>query len=195
MNFHLLHFGCSFRFGVGHRLSGRKPLPVNIPTERKRPDKRCFRFSEFCTWSEAIFLTLGLSELVSMLHRKMFFGWMTPKRVTGSIWSAHSSSRVTRRGCMAQRKHFFPPSSPMFESRLLQYFFSLLLSLWTVMRSNPSSAKQLISQMQWAKGLELITTKSRLTPITSKITRQLCHQYPDPVLCKKISVNLRYAGI
>ena len=111
MNFHLLHFGCSFRFGVGHRLSGRKPLPVNIPTERKRPDKRCFRFSEFCTWSEAIFLTLGLSELVSMLHRKMFFGWMTPKRVTGSIWSAHSSSRVTRRVCTAQRKQFSHPAA------------------------------------------------------------------------------------
>ena len=46
-------------------------------------------------------------------------------------------------GFVAQRKHsFFPPSSPEFESRLHQDFFSLLLSLCTVLRSNPSSDKQ-----------------------------------------------------
>ena len=40
-----------------------------------------------------------------------------------------------------------PPCSPEFESRLRRDFFSLLLSLWTVLRSNPSSAKQWFSQM------------------------------------------------
>ena len=40
---------------------------------------------------------------------------------------------------LAQRKHFcFPASSPGLESWLCQDFFSLLLSLWTVLRSNPS---------------------------------------------------------
>ena len=52
-------------------------------------------------------------------------------------------------GCIAQRKHCcFPPSIPSFESRLGQVFFSLQLSLWTVLRLNPSSDKQWISQMQ-----------------------------------------------
>ena len=56
-----------------------------------------------------------------------------------------------RGGCLAQWKHScFPPSSPGYESRLGQDFFSLLLSLWTVLRSNPSNAKQWISQMQLA---------------------------------------------
>ena len=54
-------------------------------------------------------------------------------------------------GCLAQWKHSrFPPSSPRFKSRLRLDFFSLLLSLWTVLRLNPSSAKQWISQMQLA---------------------------------------------
>ena len=52
--------------------------------------------------------------------------------------------------CIAQRKHSrFPPSSPGFESQLCQDFFSWLLSLWTVLRSNPSSAQQWILQMQF----------------------------------------------
>ena len=41
----------------------------------------------------------------------------------------------------------FPPSSPGFKSQLRRDFFSLLLSSWTVLRSNPSSTKQWISQM------------------------------------------------
>ena len=41
-----------------------------------------------------------------------------------------------------------PPSSPGLKSQLLRDFFSLLLSLWTVLRLNPSSAKQWILQMQ-----------------------------------------------
>ena len=50
---------------------------------------------------------------------------------------------------MAQRKHYcFPPSSPGFASRHHGDFFSLLLSWWTVLRLNPSSVKQRISQMQ-----------------------------------------------
>ena len=54
-------------------------------------------------------------------------------------------------GCIAQRKHScFPPSSPGFESCLYRDFFPLLLSLWTVLRSNPSSAKKQISQMRLA---------------------------------------------
>ena len=54
---------------------------------------------------------------------------------------------------VAQRKHScFPPSSHRFKSRLRQDFFlweyfSSLLSL-SVLRPNPSSAKQWISQMQ-----------------------------------------------
>ena len=53
--------------------------------------------------------------------------------------------------CVAQRmQSCFSPRSPGFESRLRQDFFSLLLSWWTVLRSNPSSAKQWISQMQLA---------------------------------------------
>ena len=44
----------------------------------------------------------------------------------------------------------FPHSSSGFKSWLRQYFFSFLLSLWTVLRSNPSSAKQWILQMQLA---------------------------------------------
>ena len=40
------------------------------------------------------------------------------------------------------RKHScFPPSSPGFESWPRRDFFSLLLSWWTVLRSNPSSAQ------------------------------------------------------
>ena len=60
------------------------------------------------------------------------------------------------RCCVAQRKHScLPPSSPGFASQLhpdftLREFFSLLISFWTVLRSNPSSAKQWISQMQLA---------------------------------------------
>ena len=51
----------------------------------------------------------------------------------------------------AQRKHScFLPSSPAFESRFCQDCFSLLLSLLTELRLNPSSAKQWISQMQLA---------------------------------------------
>ena len=54
-------------------------------------------------------------------------------------------------GCIAERKHScFPPSSPGFESCLYQDYFPLLLSLWTVLRSNPSSAKKQISQMRLA---------------------------------------------
>ena len=44
----------------------------------------------------------------------------------------------------------FPSSSPGFESQLRCDFFSLLFSLWAVLRSNPSRAKQRISQMQLA---------------------------------------------
>ena len=74
----------------------------------------------------------------------------------------------------AQWKHScFPPCSPGFKSWLRQYFFSLLLSLWTVVRSNPSSAKQWISQMQLEvmsrakyykklSGLLYLVTKRRL---------------------------------
>ena len=52
-------------------------------------------------------------------------------------------------GCVSQRKHScFKPSSPGFESRLYREFFSIVLSLWTLLRSNPASAKQWISQMQ-----------------------------------------------
>ena len=51
-------------------------------------------------------------------------------------------------GCVVQRKHFcFPPSNHGFKSSLRLYIFSLLLSLWTVLRS---SVKQWISQMQRA---------------------------------------------
>ena len=54
-------------------------------------------------------------------------------------------------GCIAQRKQScYTPSRPGFESRLCQDFFSLLLSVSTVFRSNPSRAKQWISQMQLA---------------------------------------------
>ena len=42
----------------------------------------------------------------------------------------------------------FPPSNSRFKSRLRRDFFSFLLSLWTVLRWNPSCAKQWISQMQ-----------------------------------------------
>ena len=58
--------------------------------------------------------------------------------------------------CITQREHScFPPSSPGFESRLSQDFFlreyfSLLLSSWTVLRTNPTSAMQWILQMQTA---------------------------------------------
>ena len=56
-----------------------------------------------------------------------------------------------KEGCGAQRKHsFFPPSSPKFESLLRCGLLSLLLSLLTVLRSRPSSAKQWISQMHLA---------------------------------------------
>ena len=52
-------------------------------------------------------------------------------------------------GGIVQRKHScFPPSNPRFESWLRQVFFSVLLSLWTILRLNPSTAKQWISQMQ-----------------------------------------------
>ena len=65
-------------------------------------------------------------------------------------------------GCVAQRKHScLPPSSPRFESRLYQDFFSLLLGLWTELRLNPSSAKQWISQMLWRP--ELSTTKKLMS--------------------------------
>ena len=51
--------------------------------------------------------------------------------------------------CLAQRKHScFPTRSPWFESRLPQDYLSFLLSLWTVLRLYPSSAKQWISQTQ-----------------------------------------------
>ena len=51
-------------------------------------------------------------------------------------------------GCVAQWKHScFSPSSLGFQSQLCLDFFSLLLSLSTVLRSNPSSAKQWISQI------------------------------------------------
>ena len=47
------------------------------------------------------------------------------------------------------RKHScFPFSSPWFETHQRQDFFSLLLSLWTALRSNTSSAEKWISQMQ-----------------------------------------------
>ena len=59
--------------------------------------------------------------------------------------------RWGRRGCLAQRKYpCFPPSSPGFESWLCWDFLSLLLSLWTELRSKQSGAKQWISQMQFA---------------------------------------------
>ena len=41
-----------------------------------------------------------------------------------------------------------PTQQPRFESWLCPDFFSLHLSLWTALRSNPSSARQWISQMQ-----------------------------------------------
>ena len=54
-------------------------------------------------------------------------------------------------GCIAQWKHScLPPSSPGLKSWHRQDFFSLHLTWWTVLRSNPSSAKQWISQMQLA---------------------------------------------
>ena len=54
-------------------------------------------------------------------------------------------------GWIAQWKHFcFPPSSPGCKSRQCRDFLSLLLSLWTELRSNPSIAKQSISQFQLA---------------------------------------------
>ena len=54
-------------------------------------------------------------------------------------------------GCVAQRwRYWSPPSGLGFESQLSQDFFSLLLSLRTVLRSKPSSAMQWISQMQLA---------------------------------------------
>ena len=52
--------------------------------------------------------------------------------------SHYFPSKGTQGGCVAQRKHScVPPNSPRFESQHLQDFFSLLLSLWTVLRSNP----------------------------------------------------------
>ena len=78
-------------------------------------------------------------------------------------WKACDGGRGV---CIAQSKHScfpprtqkhqvqipacFPPSSPRFESQLRRDFLSLLLSLRTVLRSNPSGAKQCISQMQLA---------------------------------------------
>ena len=44
----------------------------------------------------------------------------------------------------------FSPSSPRFVSRLWRDFLSILLSLWTALRSNKSSAKKWISQMEFA---------------------------------------------
>ena len=53
--------------------------------------------------------------------------------------------------CKAQKEpSCFPPSSSGFEARHGRDFFSLLLSWWTVLRSNQYSAKQWISQMQLA---------------------------------------------
>ena len=49
---------------------------------------------------------------------------------------------------LSTEKAFFPPSSPGFKSLNCRDFFSILLSWWTVLRSNPSSAKKWISQMQ-----------------------------------------------
>ena len=48
------------------------------------------------------------------------------------------------------KQSYFPPSSSGFESWLRLDFFSILLSWWTVLRSNSSSAMQWISQMQLA---------------------------------------------
>ena len=86
-------------------------------------------------------------------------------------WQHHvwCKERLSFGGCIAQRNHScFPPSSPGFKSWLRQDFFSLLLSLWTVSRSNPfSCAKQWISQMllavtSWAKCYKKVISWRRL---------------------------------
>ena len=71
-------------------------------------------------------------------------------------------------GCIAQRNHScFPPSSPRSESRLCRDFSSLLLSGWTVSSSNPSSAKQWISQTQLAVTSRSKNNKNNLIAFTS----------------------------
>ena len=91
-----------------------------------------------------------------------------------------------REGYVAQRKHSsFPPSSPGFKSQHCRDFSSLLLSWWTVLRLNPSSAKQWISQMQSAvtsrakyskKYLNLLlgpTTPVQLSPGGNNVAKEL----------------------
>ena len=58
--------------------------------------------------------------------------------------------------CSTEVAFLLPTQQPLVWIPARPKFFSLLLSLWTVMRSNPSSAMQWISQMQlpvtsWAK--------------------------------------------
>ena len=56
-----------------------------------------------------------------------------------------------RRLCVEQRKHScLPTPATGSNPGSAEILFSLLFSLWTVSKSNPSSAKQWISQMQIA---------------------------------------------
>ena len=85
------------------------------------------------------------------------FAFFFSNLTTGLILLDYLTWFVSSAWIIKRRKHYcFPPSSPRFESQLRWDFFSLLLSLRTVLRSNPSSAMQWISQVQLA-----VTSKAK----------------------------------
>ena len=57
--------------------------------------------------------------------------------------------KVLKGGLHSTEEAFlFPTQQPGFKYWLFQDFFSVLLCLWTALRSNPSCAEQQVSQMQ-----------------------------------------------
>ena len=124
--------------------------------------KNFFRqnFFPFHASTSSYFLKPDVTSVLEVLFPTFFcwnnffyenkkFYWIKITRVV--VVQSSFEENAGFEGCVAQRKHScFPPSSPRFESRLCRDFLSSLLSVWTVLRSKPSSAMQRISQMQLA---------------------------------------------
>ena len=91
-----------------------------------------------------------IRDLLFFLNRSFLRGRFY--KLLGCDKSNHISKWPNGIGRLHYIKEAFLLSTqqPGFKSRHRQYYFSLLLSWWTVLRSSPSSAKQWISPMQLA---------------------------------------------
>ena len=162
---------------VGHQHSCRRQLTWNLDQEKRKDDddqimknKQGQKTStaSYCETRRLVHLSV-LSALTALklwhcaaikLNFKLkenVIAWLKLVMIIFSWLNLffhffHSRTFMyTLGGCIAQWKHScFPPSIPGFESRLSWDFFSLLLSLWTELRSHLSRAKQYISQMKLA---------------------------------------------